>query len=177
MQKYLDFLLEKKELTEKQRLFFPHWVQRYCTFAECSVDVPVNPQTVQLFLEDLGRHVEPWQVLQARDALALFQLYHDQRQTDPPVAGLLEIDQAWKAAAEEMVRIIRLKQLAYKTEKTYLSWLRRFCRAHRGVAPTETTSQHVRQFLSELAVDRNVAASTQNQAFNALLSFIASPVA
>lgn len=171
MQKYLDFLLEKKELTEKQRLFFPHWVQRYCTFAECSVDVPVNPQTVQLFLEDLGRHVEPWQVLQARDALALFQLYHDQRQTDPPVAGLLEIDQAWKAAAEEMVRIIRLKQLAYKTEKTYLSWLRRFCRAHRGVAPTETTSQHVRQFLSELAVDRNVAASTQNQAFNALLFF------
>ena len=91
MQKYLDFLLEKKELTEKQRLFFPHWVQRYCTFAECSVDVPVNPQTVQLFLEDLGRHVEPWQVLQARDALALFQLYQ-YRQTNSAASASQVID-------------------------------------------------------------------------------------
>ena len=58
MQDFLDFLLKKKQLTEKQRLFFPHWVQRYCAFAKCLVDTPADQDLIRRFLEDLGRQVE-----------------------------------------------------------------------------------------------------------------------
>ena len=76
MQDFINFIL-KKQLTEKQYLFFPHWVQRYCTFAGCSVDTPVGQDLQDLirrFLEDLGRQVESWQVQLGRDALVIFKL-------------------------------------------------------------------------------------------------------
>jgi hypothetical protein len=49
-------------------------------------------------------------------------------------------------------------------EKAYVAWIRRFILFHRKRHPTEMGGAEVTQFLSALAVDRNVAASTQNQA-------------
>ena len=69
MQDFLNFLLKKKQLTEKQQLFFSHWVQRYCAFAKRSVAAPVGQDLqdlIRCFLEDLGRQVEPWQVRHGR---------------------------------------------------------------------------------------------------------------
>lgn len=55
------------------------------------------------------------------------------------------------------------------TEKAYLGWLRSFYRFVNGVSPHELDSNHVKDFLSNLAVERNVAPSIQNQVFNAIL--------
>ncbi len=64
---------------------------------------------------------------------------------------------------------IRVKHYALRTEKVYVDWVRRFIRFHRRRHPRDMGAAEVEAFLSHLAVDRQVSASTQNQAKAALL--------
>ncbi|MCG8075364.1 MAG: integron integrase [Candidatus Thiodiazotropha taylori] len=64
---------------------------------------------------------------------------------------------------------MRLRHYSIRTEKSYIHWIRRFVRFHNRRHPKELGKQEIEAFLTHLAVDRKVSASTQNQAFNALL--------
>ncbi len=64
---------------------------------------------------------------------------------------------------------IRLKHYSIRTEETYVQWCKRFILFHQKRHPTEMSVPEVEQYLTYLAVDQNVAASTQNQAFSAIL--------
>ena len=65
--------------------------------------------------------------------------------------------------------LIRLKHYSIRTEKSYLSWILRYIDFHNKRDPKEMANPEIEAFLSHLAVDLRVSASTQNQAFNALL--------
>ena len=62
---------------------------------------------------------------------------------------------------------IRVKHLAYKTEKAYLDWTRRFIRFHKMAHPKEMGAGHVESFVTHLA-NSGVSSSTQNQAIAAV---------
>jgi len=64
---------------------------------------------------------------------------------------------------------IRLKQYSIRTEQAYVGWIRRFILFHGKRHPKDMGKTEVEAFLSDLAVRGKVAASTQNQAFNAIL--------
>ena len=64
---------------------------------------------------------------------------------------------------------IRLKHYSIRTERVYYEWVKRFVRFHKYRHPMEMGAAEVEAFLSDLAVRRNVSASTQNQALAALL--------
>lgn len=64
---------------------------------------------------------------------------------------------------------IRARHMSYRTEKTYLDWIRRFIRFHGLRHPKTMGAVEVEAFLTSLAVDRQVSASTQNQALAAVL--------
>lgn len=64
---------------------------------------------------------------------------------------------------------IRLRHYSIRTEETYVDWARRFILFHGKRHPKDMGSQEVTAFLSHLASERNVSASTQNQAKSALL--------
>ena len=64
---------------------------------------------------------------------------------------------------------IRLLHYSYRTEQQYVGWIRRFILFHGRRHPREMGGPEVEAFLTYLAVDRNVAASTQSQALGALL--------
>ena len=64
---------------------------------------------------------------------------------------------------------IRVRHYSIRTEEVYVDWARRFILFHDKRHPKEMGAEEVRDFLSHLAVERNVAASTQNQAKSALL--------
>jgi integron integrase len=64
---------------------------------------------------------------------------------------------------------LQVRHYARRTVKTYEQWLRRFLRFHRMRPPREMGSAEVNGFLSHLAVDQKVSASTQNQALAAPL--------
>ncbi len=71
-------------------------------------------------------------------------------------------------------RACRLRQYSYRTEQTYCGWIKRFCLFHidehgHPRHPRDLGTQEVVDFLAHLVTDRNVAASTQNQALNALV--------
>jgi len=64
---------------------------------------------------------------------------------------------------------IRLHHYSYETEKAYSHWIRQFIHFHGTRHPENLGAEEVEQFLSHLATDRHVSASTQNQALSALL--------
>ncbi len=64
---------------------------------------------------------------------------------------------------------IRVRHYSRSTEKTYIGWVKRFIYFHNKRHPREMGAREVSAFLTHLAVNRNVAPSTQNQAFNALM--------
>lgn len=71
--------------------------------------------------------------------------------------------------AVEMRRALRVRHYQYRTEVTYMNWARRFAREFADVPSSDWDAFHVKRFLENLAIHRLVAASTQNQAFSALL--------
>jgi integrase len=65
--------------------------------------------------------------------------------------------------------VIRRKHYSFRTEQTYIDWIRRFILFHGKRHPNEMAEREVTEFLTYLARERKVAASTQNQALSALL--------
>lgn len=70
---------------------------------------------------------------------------------------------------DEIRRAIRYRHSSYRTEQAYVEWTRRFVRFHAMRHPREMGGDEVVAFLDHLANDRDVAASTHNQALSALL--------
>jgi integron integrase len=65
--------------------------------------------------------------------------------------------------------VVRRKHFSLRTERTYCDWIKRFILYHGKRHPLEMGEPEVTQFLTHLARDGHVAASTQNQALSALL--------
>ncbi|MBA7683278.1 Tyrosine recombinase XerD [subsurface metagenome] len=70
---------------------------------------------------------------------------------------------------DQMKTIMRIKHYSLKTEKSYVHWVRRYIYFHKKQHPIQMGALNVQKFLSYLAVEQHVSASTQNQALNALV--------
>ena len=70
---------------------------------------------------------------------------------------------------EQVQEQLRLKHYSIKTEKSYISWIKRYILFHDKKHPKAMGVKEIEAFLGYLAAKLNVAASTQNQAFNALI--------
>ena len=70
---------------------------------------------------------------------------------------------------DQVRETLRFYHYAYNTEKSYVNWILKFIRYSGKKHPKDMGKFEIERFLSHLAVNRNVAASTQNQAFNAIM--------
>jgi len=70
---------------------------------------------------------------------------------------------------EQVRSAIRVRHYSYRTEQTYVRWIKRYIYFHNMRHPVDMGEPEVTAFLTHLAVDKHVAASTQNQALSALL--------
>lgn len=70
---------------------------------------------------------------------------------------------------DQVREVARLKHYSFRTEETYVQWIKRFIFFHGKRHPREMGALEIEAFLTDLAVRGKVAASTQNQAFSALL--------
>jgi len=70
---------------------------------------------------------------------------------------------------DQVRQAIRTRHYSHMTEKAYVHWVRRFIFFHNKRHPAEMGEAEIARFLSSLANEDHVSASTQNQAFNALL--------
>ena len=74
-----------------------------------------------------------------------------------------------KKLLDQVRDAIRLKHYAYRTEQTYIDWVRRYILFHNKTHPKDMGENEVQEFLTYLASERKVSASTQNQALSALI--------
>jgi site-specific recombinase XerD len=74
---------------------------------------------------------------------------------------------------DEVRHVLRVRHYSYRTEQCYVAWITHYLRFAKGDGawrhPRELAAADVERFLTHLAVDRRVSASTQNQALNALV--------
>ncbi len=70
---------------------------------------------------------------------------------------------------EQTRSLIRTRHMSIRTEETYINWIRQYILFHHKKHPSELSNKDLTAFLSHLAVERKVAASTQNQALSAIL--------
>jgi integron integrase len=74
-----------------------------------------------------------------------------------------------KKLLEQLSDALRTRHYSYRTEQTYIDWVRRYILFHQKRHPGTMGEREIQAFLAHLATDRNVAASTQNQALSAVL--------
>ncbi len=70
---------------------------------------------------------------------------------------------------DQVRNLMRMRHMSHKTERAYVGYARDYILFHKKRHPREMGSEEIRDYLTYLAVEKNVAASTQNVAFNALI--------
>lgn len=167
------FFQKAKGIPRDKVKYYVGWLDRFLQFYNGSLDA-VSDGDVKAFgdfLEAGGS--EEWQVKQAQEAVFLYVEKFLNKKilfagTGPEDAPRLSVT-TWAEAKDAFLDRMRLRHYAYSTEKIYREWIRRFL-LYTGVkSPSTAKPEHVKRFLTHLAVERKVTASTQNQAFNALL--------
>lgn len=107
--------------------------------------------------DDSQRTVEPYLPSMSTQSVANEESY------GPAMSG------EWRTVLNHLKETIQVRHYSPRTLENYLGWVRRFADFAKTLSPDEVDSTTARDFLTHLAVKRKVAASTQNQAFNALL--------
>jgi integron integrase len=168
MNNFETFLDGQRLVPEKRKPHYVRWVSKFQRFLGGDGNFQLAHEKISEFLRDLGKTYEEWQVEQAKGAIRLF-LYYRSKEGNKKSNSAIGASAEWSKIAGAMTNSLRLKHRSIRTEKTYLHWLRRFQEFRGEKPPLEIDSLDVRDFMSHLAVNRNVSASTENQAFNAIL--------
>ncbi len=192
----LGWALEKERVPHKYREHYLRWIARYNQFCETFSMPAADKRSVDFYIRGLDQEGRPeWQCQQARRTVDLLfrvseatpqesehlsealpcssensgasdcsgQDYHEYRSEQDKRGA------SWDQALASMEKTIRLKHLSPSTLHNYTTTIRAFRRYMRSKPPQSLTSHDARVFLEYLAIGRNVSASTQNSAFNALL--------
>ncbi len=168
MQAFKTYLLARRMASPKAVDFYLHWVRQLHRYSHKSVGDFLSRQEIESYLKHLSKKHEQWQVDQAAQAIKLYQFFVTRNET-ASARRTLGTDDQWRAVADDMRNMLRLMHRSHRTENAYLGWVRRFYRFLGGKSPNSLESSHVKDFMTYLAVEQKVSASTQNQAFNAIL--------
>ncbi len=169
MENFEYYLKHSAKIADKYIPFFIHWVKAAYRFNKQSLNFPLTPNQSTRFLQSLKINHPDWQVKQAHQALQHYTFFLQQKQK---AAEKIQPNlKAWQQAILSTQKILRVKQRSYSTEKSYLKWIRNFQVFVNNKHPAQLNENDIQHFLSHIAVDKQVAASTQNQALNALIFF------
>ena len=170
---------KSRNLVDERHLgYYIRWLQRF--LAGPGGDSRLSAQDAQqVFVEQLDRKgdIPEWQIRQAARAVELFQKHYLRYRAETNGTETLpdgqvspvSIPPTLAAAMAETQRLIRIRHYAYRTEQTYLAWLSQYRNFVEKSGLPWDVPDTARAFLAQLALQRNVAASTQNQAFSAVL--------
>ena len=70
---------------------------------------------------------------------------------------------------DQLTDELRTRHYSKRTEQAYVLWVKRYIRFHKMRHPKDMAEAEINAFLTNLAMDEKVSASTQNQALSALL--------
>ena len=176
---FQTFLSHLQSVPENKVTFYVYWVRRFLKACNYKVE-NINKESVARYLDslDADEKVADWQVKQAADAVILYvERFLKKSLQGIPTAtehsGSNSTEKktplSWNDTVQEAKNLIRLRHYSLSTEKTYLGWIGRFKSYLQGREPHLLQTDDVKKYLTHLALRGRVSASTQNQAFNALL--------
>jgi hypothetical protein len=175
--------LELARVPPAQRPGYHKWVRWYLYFCQKYGYAPNLPTSRGPFLNKLASTNPPMdQLIAAAAAIRLLprpaggppetsSVQAGNTAPAPAVASLPGRGASWEHEYRELEAAICMRNYSRKTLAAYRWWIAKFQGFVHSRPTAELGTQEVRGFLSELAVRHAVAASTQNQAFNALLFF------
>ena len=174
MEGFSSFL--KQHVGQRKVPFYLHWISSYNRFRktvknEDGIGNNDDSDRIYAFAAWLGHRYQDWQVQQAKEAVGFFLYYnrihgkksrtysvrYEKRKTEalvPPVnnRGTCSVErkglEGWAAVDEKITKVLRLRSLSYRTEKTYLSWVRRFSRFLKYKDSARITQEDLKQYLS-----------------------------
>ncbi len=183
---YEKYLLTQN-VAAKALPWYRRWAQAYIDMQGATPLSRHSADMIHAHLDQLGRqnHLSDWQFVQVIDAIQkLFacirspllqqinwnHLKDSTRSLDeahPTLARAEPLDNTLPEWELRLSSAIRQRGYSIRTEQSYMQWLQRLCKRFEQDSPDSLNDAQIRQFLEELVIRRNVAASTQNQALNA----------
>lgn len=169
---FQQFLVSRDIVQQNKVSFYAHWVSKFLAFCNENRDLTINTK-MEYFINHLkgGNNLSDWQINQADTAVKLYVGNFLNNKTD-----ILPVEKTYdhSEVVKNLRNIIRIKHYSYSTERTYTDWADRFYNyiektKQKDLQVLMPDAGDVKDFLSYLAVSLRVSASTQNQAFNALL--------
>ncbi len=189
-----DAILQQKGIPSKYHSYYRMWLRTYLSYCRTQGVPELHSESLDRFILAMAEQGKAaFQQRQAADAVFLYRdllrekaspgmdssgagedrsrqtVLHDHRELPADSTQAAAPLSDWKRVYEELFSVIRTRHYSRTTLKTYTTWLRHFQGFTRNKVPDALTPDDVKSFLNYLAVDRHVAATTQNQAFNALL--------
>jgi len=161
--------------------WYLRWARRFAVSIKGKPIRSRSSEDVKNFLNSLKGQdgVEPWQRKQAKDALVI--LYRDFLKIDLRGQGrgvsgfkdaLLQgqkLKELYGDLFQKLRTELRVRHYSLRTEHAYESWVRRFLSFNEGKPVENLGSGKIKAYLDYLAETREVSASTQNQALNAIV--------
>jgi integron integrase len=173
-------LLFQKSIPKASHFHYQKWLRYYLDFCNKYQFSPANKQSLSRFTSKLAEKRQTQeQQRQAAHAVSLY--YQLNASSSAPLnhyqfvpletAESKERNGGWKAALDDLSAEIKTRHYSPKTLKAYTLWATQFRNFTQFKETQALSSKDVKEFMRFLAVKREVSASTQNQAFNALLFF------
>ena len=179
-----DGHLNKKAIPKKEHFNYRKWLRYYLDFCLKYNHHPLRKETLSSFIEKLKeKRQTEHQQKQAFHAISLYyelalvdlgkdDLFKNKNKNLSIKKEGLKISGAdWTPAYNNLKAEISLRHYSPRTLRSYTGWIRRFQDYSRSKDTKLLTSLDVKDYLTYLAVKRKVSASSQNQAFHALLFF------
>jgi len=176
LSEFQDFLFSNNLVSPGHVSYHVYWVKRFLAFSNTNTDMGLELK-IRRFLNQLNtdKNITDSQIHQADTALKLYInnfLDGDTSVIHPDSAKNPFFD--YSEVIGRLRQAIAARHYSYKTERSYTGWVERFFdylirTKHKNVKEGAPGLQDLKDYLSYLTQSQQVCASTQNQAFNALL--------
>ena len=191
-------LLIKNKIPQRSRVHYLKWLRYYLDFCHKYGLKEYDTQSLPDFINKLKQKKQTAaQQQQAAEAVNIYygiiqikklevkeppdvfqksrqaKLKPNHRKPDPASKAVVQkaAEEHWNTEFENLANEIKVRHYSLKTLKSYSTWIRKLYHHCNVEDPELLTSGDVKEFLTDLAVNQKVSASSQNQAFNALLFF------
>ena len=187
---YTDFLA-RNNIAKSYESFYLKWLRFYLDFCQKYSHKSEDPLSLPKFIEKLKtKNQSDTNCHQAEHAVSLYynlingqaanpeKFEHNVKVNELPSTPVPDngqkgasIQTAWDRAFISLKQEIELRHYSKNTFQTYIIWARKFARFSLPKKPEEITDDEMRKYLTYLTNGLKVSASSQRQAFNALLFF------
>lgn len=163
--------MARESVAQAQHADYLKWLRFYLDFCDKYTHQPRDRESLPLFMRKLQEKDQA--IAQQKQAAAAVEIYYGEYADGAASSHARDDDSPppspWDGVYDALNQEIKARGYSPRTCATYAQWIRGFQAHTQNKAPESCDSADVKRYLSYLAVERHVAASTQNQAFNALL--------